>query len=186
MRFISYLLILTIGGCVCYVAPSFHLKGHKMKKVIDKRANGSRRVSFITDAGSVVEGHHKNDVDINNVMKKYRVTGFLESNAQEAQYGDFTNATDFHDMKNRIIEAESEFARLPSHLRTRFNNDPGQLLSFLDDPENLSEAQELGLVERPTPKPDGGEYAVTAVDRPVIVPPTQPNAATLTDSAKPE
>jgi len=179
MRLFSYLLILTIGGCVCYVAPSFHLKGHKMQKVIDKRANGSRRVSFITDAGSVVEGHHKNDVDINNVMKKYRVTGFLESNAQEAQYGDFTNATDFHDMKNRVIDAESDFAKLPSYLRTRFNNDPGQLLSFLDDPENLSEAQELGLCPMP--------------DSPGPTPATPPKEASMPlvaapgpDSAKPE
>jgi len=150
-----------------------------MKKVIEKRANGSRRVSFITDAGSVVEGHHKNDVDINNVMKKYRVTGFLESNAQEAQYGDFSNATDFHDMKNRIIEAESDFAKLPSHLRTRFNNDPGQLLSFLDDPQNLSEAQELGLCPKPRPDTPPASTPPIEASTPLV-------AASGPDSAKPE
>ena len=150
-----------------------------MQKVIDRRANGSRRVSFITDAGSVVEGHHKNEVDINQIMQKFRVTGFLESNAGEANYGDFTNATDFHEMKNRIIDAESDFAKLPSHLRTRFNNDPGQLLAFLDDPENLSEARELGIIEDRvlhTPIPE----------TPPVESPTQAKAATLTDSAKPE
>jgi len=179
MRFLSYLLFLTIGGCVFYVAPSFHLKGHKMKKEIEKRANGSRRVSFITDAGSVVEGHHKNEVDINNVMKKYHVTGFLESNAREAQYGDFTDASDFHTMKNRIIEAESDFARLPSHLRTRFNNDPGQLLSFLDDPENLSEAQELGLCPKPIPDTPATPTPPDEASTPLF-------AAPGPDSAKPE
>mgnify|MGYP000626558789 CR=1 FL=1 len=179
MRFLSYLLILTIGGCVLYVAPSFHLKGHKMQKKIKKRADGSRRVAFITDPGSRVEGHHKNDVDINNIMQKYRVTGFLESNADEAQYGDFTNATDYHDMKNRIIEAEMEFSRLPSHLRKRFNNDPGQLLSFLDDPQNLSEAQELGLCPKPIP-----DAPVEA--KPPKEAPTPLVAAPGTDSAKPE
>jgi len=179
MRFLSYLLILTIGGCVCYVAPSFHLKGHKMQKVIDKRANGSRRVAFITDAGSVVEKHHKNEVDINSIMKKYRVTGFLDSNASEGQYGDFTDASDFHTMKNRIIEAESDFARLPAHLRTRFNNDPGQLLSFLDDPENLSEAQELGLCPKAVPE-------TPPVPKSPTEDLTQSVAASLTDSAKPE
>mgnify|MGYP000367067270 CR=1 FL=1 len=179
MRFLSYLLILTIGGCVCYVAPSFHLKGHKMQRVIDRRANGSRRVCFITDPGSVVEGHHKNEVDINQIMQKYRVTGFLESNAREANYGDFTNATDFYDMKNRIIDAESDFAKLPSYLRTRFNNDPAQLLAFLEDPQNLSEARELGIIEDRvlhTPIPE----------TPPVEAPTQPVAATLTDSAKQE
>jgi len=179
MRFLSYLLILTIGGCVFYVAPSFHLKGHKMKKVIDKRANGSRRVSFITDTGSVVEGHHKNDVDINNVMKKYRVTGFLESNAREAQYGDFSDATDFHDMKNRIIEAEMEFSKLPAYLRTRFDNDPGQLLAFLDDPENLSEAQELGLCPKPIPDTPAASTPPKEASTPLV-------AASGPDSAKPE
>ena len=179
MRMIYSLLILTIGGCVFYVAPSFHLKGHKMEKLIDKRADGSRRVAFITDAGSVVEGHHKNEVDINSIMRKYRVTGFLESNASEGQYGDFTDACDFHTMKNRIIEAESDFARLPAHLRTRFNNDPGQLLSFLDDPQNLSEAQELGLCPRPIPEPP-------ATPTPPTEAPTPLKAAPGPDSAKPE
>jgi len=179
MRVFSCLLILTIGGCVCYVAPSFHLKGHKMQKKIDRRADGSRRVSFVTDSVSLVEGHHKNDVDINNIMQKYRVTGFLESNAHEAQYGDFTNATDFHDMKNRIIDAESDFAKLPSYLRTRFNNDPGELLAFLDDPENFSEGQELGLFPRDIPDTPRSQT-------PPVEAPTQPKAATLTDSAKPE
>jgi len=179
MRFISYLLILTIGGCVFYVAPCFHLKGNKMEKVIEKRGNGSRRVSFITDAGSVVEGHHKNEVDINSIMKKYRVTGFVESNADEAQYGDFTDATDFHDMKNRIIEAESDFARLPAYLRTRFNNDPGQLLSFLDDPQNLSEAQELGLCPKPIADTPPASTPLTEASTPLV-------AASGPDSAKPE
>jgi len=147
-----------------------------MEKIIDKRADGSRRVALITDAGSVVEGHHKNDVDINNIMQKYRVTGFLESKASEANYGDFSNATDFHDMKNRIIDAENDFAELPAYLRTRFNNDPGQLLSFLDDPDNLSEAQELGLCPKPIPEPP-------ATPTPPVEAPTQPTAASLTDSA---
>jgi len=150
-----------------------------MKKVVDKRANGSRRVSFITDAGSVVEGHHKNDVDINSIMKKYRVTGFLESDASEGQYGDFTDACDFHTMKNRIIEAESDFARLPAYLRTRFNNDPGQLLAFLDDPENLSEAQELGLCPKPIPDPPPASTPPTEAPGPLV-------AAPGPDSAKPE
>jgi len=150
-----------------------------MQKVIDRRANGSRRVSFITDAGSVVEGHHKNEVDINQIMQKYRVTGFLESNAQEANYGDFSNATDFHDMKNRIIDAESDFARLPSYLRTRFNNDPAQLLAFLEDPQNLSEARELGIIEDRV-------LRAPIPETPPVEAPTQPKAATLTDSAKQE
>jgi len=179
MRFISCLLILTIGGCVFYVAPSFHLKGHKMQKVIEKRANGSLRVAFITDAGSLVEGHHKNEVDINQIMHKYRVTGFLESNAGEANYGDFTDATDFHNMKNRIIDAENDFARLPSDLRTRFNNDPGQLLSFLDDPQNLSEAQELGLCPKPIRDTPPASTPPTEASTPLV-------AAPGPDSAKPE
>jgi len=179
MKYLFHLLILTIGGCVFYVAPCFHLKGPKMEKIVDKRANGSRRVAFITDAGSVVEGHHKNDVDINNIMKKFRVTGFVNSNASEAQYGDFSDATDFHDMKNRIIEAERDFSKLPAYLRTRFGNDPGQLLAFLDDPENAQEAQQLGLIPKPVPE---GHPSVT----PPVEAPTPLKAASVPDSAKPE
>jgi len=179
MRCFPILLILTLGGCVLYVAPSFHLKGSTVKRIIKKRKNGSRRVCFVTDPDSVVEKHHKNEVDINSIMKKYRITGFLESNASEGQYGDFTDATDFHTMKNRIIEAESDFARLPAHLRTRFNNDPGQLLSFLDDPQNLSEAQELGLCPKPIPDTPPASTPPTEAPGPLV-------AAPGPDSAKPE
>jgi hypothetical protein len=53
---------------------------------------------------------------------------------------------------------------LPADLRVRFNHDPVELLNFLDNPQNKTEAIQLGLVNGqpvaepvvavPTPKTD--------------------------------
>ena len=61
-------------------------------------------------------------------------------------YGDFTNIEDFHNANNRIIQAREDFLALPSEIREQFDNDPGQLVEFINDPDNIEEAQEMGLL----------------------------------------
>jgi hypothetical protein len=39
--------------------------------------------------------------------------------------------------------------RLPAELRARFENDPAKLIEFIDNSENLDEAINLGLVNKP-------------------------------------
>ena len=48
---------------------------------------------------------------------------------------------------------------LPADLRKRFSNDPGQLLSFLENEDNRAEAIKLGLVNAPQDieNPQGAE-----------------------------
>ena len=44
---------------------------------------------------------------------------------------------------------------LPAQMRSRFNNDPAELLKFIKDPANLDEAVKLGiLVKKEAPKGD--------------------------------
>ena len=50
---------------------------------------------------------------------------------------------------NQIVAAQEAFNGLPAAVRKRFGNDPGQMLDFLDDPQNASEAVKLGLVDAP-------------------------------------
>jgi phage internal scaffolding protein len=50
---------------------------------------------------------------------------------------------------NQVIAAEDEFMRLPADLRARFENDPAQLIEFLENLENKDEAIKLGLVNPP-------------------------------------
>ena len=97
----------------------------------------------------------QDECDINEIMRRYQHTGVLpQSNRYPANYGDFSNATDYQASLNQVLEAKAAFEALPSHVRARFQNEPQQLLEFMEDPNNEPEAVKLGLVpakNMPTP-----------------------------------
>jgi phage internal scaffolding protein len=90
--------------------------------------------------------HHKDECDINVIVKRFGITGKMPINQSEARYGDFTAAEDYHTALNRIIEAEDDFMALPAEIRTQFDNNPANLIGFLNNPANKSEAEKLGLI----------------------------------------
>ena len=47
-----------------------------------------------------------------------------------------------------VATANSMFQDLPSSIRNQFQNDPGQFLDFVQDPENLEEMREMGLANQ--------------------------------------
>ena len=102
---------------------------------------------------------HRGECDVNQIMRRYEQTGlmrFVES--RQAQYMD-APAIDFQEAMNAVLEANSMFAEMPSDLRKRFSNDPGEFLDFASNPENIDELRDLGLAQRipepsPTPSPE--------------------------------
>lgn len=91
----------------------------------------------------------KEETDINQIMARFQKTGMLEFvNKHEPQYGDVT-AIDFQTSMESVAKSREMFADLPSKVRDRFNNDPAELLEFLDDPANRDEAVLLGLATPP-------------------------------------
>lgn len=123
-----------------------------MEVITKKRENGTTRVSYKTSKDSNVEQKHKNDVNINTIIKRALKTGMAKQNLAEARFGDFSSGLDFQATQDRIIEAQNDFNALPSYIRNRFDNDPGALISFMADPENVEEARELGLVAKDEPE----------------------------------
>lgn len=90
---------------------------------------------------------HKDECDINQIMARYQKTGILDFTAKhEAQYGDVVGL-DFQRGLEIIGQAKAMFADMPSKLRARFSNDPGEFLDFVQDPENREEARRLGLLK---------------------------------------
>lgn len=61
----------------------------------------------------------------------------------------------YHEAKNLIINAENQFNSLDAAVRIKFENDPAQFLSFVEDPKNAQELVKLGLAvaipEAPSP-----------------------------------
>lgn len=118
------------------------------------------------------------DADINVLVKRFGLTvDSVPDPSVWQNIGDFSDLTDLHTMQHRVLEAKWAFMELPSHVRERFENEPANLLDFLDDPGNAHEAAELGLltpeakaallrpkpvkepVSDPAPVPTGNETA---------------------------
>ncbi|AXH78148.1 MAG: internal scaffolding protein [Microviridae sp.] len=92
------------------------------------------------------------ECDINNIMKKYETTGLIShTNKIQGAYGDFTGVSDYHDAINRVHSANDAFMALPSKIRARFMNEPGNFLAFCEDPANEAEAIALGLLPSKPP-----------------------------------
>jgi len=115
----------------------------------DKDA-ASNESGLACEEPSLAQQHHKDECDINTILEKFNITGLLPESPLSPRYGDFTGIGDYHTALNRVIAAQDEFEALPAQIRARFNNDPAQLIEFLENSDNRSEAEELGLVEKAT------------------------------------
>jgi len=90
--------------------------------------------------------------DINTIVRQFGVTGELPYGMRVPYSADITESPmDFHEAQNFIAETTQAFMDLPSHVRTEFENDPGNFMAFIDDPDNYAKAVKLGLVP---PKPE--------------------------------
>lgn len=117
------------------------------------------RVYSDTTGPSKTQQHERDSCDINLIISKYATTGLLgRENAQKPHYGDFTTSGDYLIARNQLLEADAIFAALPSDIRKKFQNNPSELIGFIDDPSNRDEAIELGLLPKPihvpTPPPE--------------------------------
>lgn len=106
---------------------------------------------------SMTKQAHREECDINNILKQYRQTGVIKHiNAKAAQgsYQDLPDPVDFQEALNMVLRSEDSFATLPALVRDRFSNNPEQFLEFLADPANRLEAEKLGLIRPPAPAPE--------------------------------
>lgn len=101
---------------------------------------------------SLTKQSFKDECDISNIMSKYQKTGLITHVKRHGgNYSDLSDVVDYHDAMNRIIKAQDAFNSLPSSIRAKFNNDPGQFVEFVSNPKNEKEMIELGLA---TAKPE--------------------------------
>lgn len=115
--------------------------GSRVRRVVSFSGPGRTKQSF------------KDECDINNIMRKYQKTGLVEAvNKHQARYGDVP-AMDFREAVENLRLADEMFMDMPSNVRKRFDNDPGEFLAFVQDPANRDEAIELGLIIPPVADP---------------------------------
>lgn len=103
----------------------------------------------------------KEECDINEIVRRFGLTGEIPGDFKMPVSGDFSEAVDFQTAMNMVTSSQAEFMRLPGEIRDRFANDPQRLIRFLEDVGNREEAMKLGLVQRP---PERTRDVVQAVD----------------------
>lgn len=107
-------------------------------------------ISFVNEE-SLTQQHFANEADINHIMARYERTGVLVDPLHVAMrtpmYGEFSTSVEYQEALNMIINAQEAFDELPATVRKRFNNDPVEMLAFLEDVTNRDEAVRLGIVQ---------------------------------------
>lgn len=111
------------------------------------RKNGTLDIGSVNEEPSMTQQQYKESCDINNIIKQYAQTGELPLSNKVGQFLDVSNVQDYQSALTTVYEAQKAFDQLPSNIRSRFENDPNQLIAFLEDDKNHNEAQKLGLLK---------------------------------------
>ncbi len=107
-----------------------------------------------SDKPSMTVQSDRSQANINNIMKKMEKGHMLDKlNQGTPFYGDVTRFKDLQESIIQVQEAQDLFMDMSADIRKRFNNDPVEMVQFLDNSENQKEAEELGMVI-PKPKPE--------------------------------
>lgn len=117
---------------------SFNFQGPKVRG----------RLRTPVGVGSLTKQSFKDECDINVLMKRYEKSGLMNHVLRyEGRYEDLPDQMDYQEAL-RIADAGREaFESLTGAIRARFNNDPAAFLAFVDDPRNVDEMRQMGLLD---------------------------------------
>lgn len=112
---------------------------------------------------SLTKQSFADESDINNIVKRFSLTGELPDNIRMPTYGDFSQVYDFHSAMNAVAQANEAFDAMPAHIRARFHNDAAEFVEFCSDDRNHEEAVKMGLARRIPPPIDPTEPTPPAI-----------------------
>jgi hypothetical protein len=91
---------------------------------------------------------------INNILNRYNNAGvdfFANKYVNIDLDSDVLNidlCQDLHSVNNRLIELQSSFINnIPAKIRREFNNDPIEMIKFLQNEKNHDQAVQMGLLK---------------------------------------
>lgn len=109
-----------------------------------------RKYASSNNEESLTQQQFKEECDVNNILAKYRKTGMVSHLAKhQGDFGDFSGIEDYQSALDKTMRAQESFMALPSELRSKFQNDPAQLIAFINDPANDAESVKFGLIKPP-------------------------------------
>lgn len=103
------------------------------------------------------------ETDINKIVAGFEKTGMLSSvNEREPFYGDVSGIASYQECFDIVNKANQLFNGMDAKVRSRFRNNPVEMISFLEDPVNLEEAISLGMVVK---RPVEGQEALKVEEK---------------------
>jgi len=129
-----------------------------MKEIIRDPSTGlAIKVRTINTEPSKTDQTQQEHCDVKNIMKKYgnNINNVIPPN--RGVYADISELPTYQQSLHILRDAQNSFSSLPAQVRKKFDNDPGEMMKFLADPNNNEEAQKLGLKITPPPKPEPTE-----------------------------
>lgn len=108
------------------------------------------------------------ECDINTIMARYAKTGYLtdptKRPTRQPFFEDVSMAPeDYLEAQTVLRDAQRAFYDLPAKVREMFENNPAELLDWLQDEKNHEEARKLGLMN-PRAEPVGEPPASVVAD----------------------
>lgn len=108
-----------------------------LKRVVVSLDEAGKAVHTVVDCPSMTRQADKDDCDINVICRRYgiteRTTELLER-FRASSFGDVSELpTDFREALDLVRVGQEQFAALPLHVRTYFDNDAGRFLEAVQD-----------------------------------------------------
>jgi len=140
-------------------------KTNKKGDVIRKRV----QLTIPKDEVIRVEQSHKDEVNINNIVKRHGMDLIAKTAALQQFTYDNNPNNDFQETMNMILKAKDSFSSVPSEIRKQFDNDPAKFMDFIHNDENQQQLIDWGLAKAPeTPQP----IEVVVTNQPESPPPS--------------
>lgn len=141
------------------------------KRIMRHKISGRIRVFTTIDPNepSLTQQNMKDSTDVHQIMKKYtknQQDAFLKSPVAQGIYSDTASMPSYQTAMEFVAKADSAFELLPSNIRSRFRNDPQQLMDFLQNPKNKEEAINLGILKKPVQTEPSAAAAPQKTDPP--------------------
>ena len=96
--------------------------------------------------------HFAQECNINEILRKYSITGVLPVNSQEAWYADISDLpTSYQEALEVSKRAQEHFLTLPAKVRAFFENNCSLFVDFVTNPSeaDIATGIELGLWTAP-------------------------------------
>ena len=130
-----------------------------MKRISEQkfytRYNPPPKVSVKFSKPSLTQQQFRQECDINTIIASVDSAGVVNNplwnGVRRPMYGDFSGIQDmdYLQAQNTFLDASARFMELPAKVRQQFNNNPAELLSYLQSNPPVEELAKLGFADIP-------------------------------------